>query len=641
MYFLFVIMAINLLLNTTFEGRHGTHTIEIRDTLGGAGAGFASVTNVEWSYGDQRRTFDGGHGGRIGSEVTLELIGDEDRTIRDTLDAITDERRYQVHITGPRYTTGPHSTYHWYGVVQSHEYADSLSPSVFPRGAFTIRAVDGIGLLQNRAPVWGTEGDEASGIQSIAETLWQLREAQGTIHGFNNVRVTTTLRALNEGSGPSVDRLRIKSRQEGGEESIEEKIDIILRTFHLHLFQPSTQGTTPEWWVFPNTRQNAADVQVVRIDSDLGPSASSTAPTAAPGFTVDIGADTWSAEGEIGRVLSAGELVFEGPSLGQLVANPTFDGAWAGIVPPDWRLSPQGPAEGSRTVEGHLQIPGLTVNEPTMYYQPIGRLPELEHAALRLELEQSPEGSGSLGYDPGHMATVGFALVKGDGGEEFITKIDPINTSISWVPGSPFDSSPPITEEPAKILIDPIPPSASRTTPVLPLESGGDLSVWVYGGTENPGSGNIDAVVTSVRVFLIDAFSGQELDKFQVRSNQDVTLADQVNLPLVSRWEWFDMPAAVPGQWVLVNGWQSLITSLTYVSFTSAVAAERLWTHTRLRWVQAEIEGLYTPEFLATFEGSGDAPFTLDFDARLVACDLDLKRGTTVGTWLEVIETEP
>ena len=101
-HLLILMMATAVIMVSSFEGRHGTHTVKILDTLGeNVPSRGTEVADIEWSYGEPRHKFDGARGGRIGSQCVLTLVGDKSHSLRGIVDEVVDDRRYPVHITGP------------------------------------------------------------------------------------------------------------------------------------------------------------------------------------------------------------------------------------------------------------------------------------------------------------------------------------------------------------------------------------------------------------------------------------------------------------------------------------------------------------------------------------------------------------
>ena len=609
MFILTLIMATSTLFSATFEGRIGQYAVEILDTEGSTFGGSAEVTDIRFSYGEPRTDFDGARGGRIGSEVAIELLGDDDRIIRDAVDALEDERRFQLHLSGPR---GDRSTFHWYGVVQGAEIADALSPSVFPRGEFTVRAVCGLGLLKDRVPVSPSiySGLPSRTKPTIADVLWQLREAQGPAHGFDVVRAGFTLRETIL-FFTSPDRLRL-TKIELGDDSIEEQIDTICSNFHCSVFQP-TSTEAREWWFIPHTRRTGT-AQVIDIVSEIEADATGSSWPAPPLGNRRVAPRFWTADGTHGRILASGDIIFEGPGLGQLINLGTFPGG----LPTGWVIG----------VDHHPGVSddgNITLEEGAVLSQRIFRLPKLENISARIDLSQVIVFNG-VPY-PARGADAGFAVIAGDGNTY-------VAGSGAWVVDDPS------TNKSAGLLRQPHIETDYAVTPPMPLSDwgGGILVVYLYGASGAPGN-VLDSEIKSIEAHLVDSDTGDEVDKLQVRELESERVQARVEIPLITDWE---RKTSQDEVWRAGASWESDITGVEYFAFASAVAAERRAIHPggtkRLRWIRAEISGLWTPEFDWTFIAGDDSPFETDVLTRLVACDIDIRKGTTSGTFIEVVE---
>ncbi|MCH8332664.1 hypothetical protein IIC65_01925 [Candidatus Sumerlaeota bacterium] len=176
--------------------------------------------------------------------------------------------------------------------------------------------------------------------------------------------------------------------------------------------------------------------------------------------------------------------------------------------------------------------------------------------------------------------------------------------------------------------------NAYRVTPALPNVGGGTLYAYVYGKTQ----WFLDAAFSRVEAELVETSTGDSVETLLTVFERDDNIASAtVTLPLVTEWEYRINPGF--DQFQEMTAFQSLITGETYFDFSQCVAKERHSVHTRLRYIDATIDGIYSPEFRFTFEASDETSFDTDIVASLVFARLDPKTGQTSGVFLEILET--
>ena len=609
----FLLMAASLIFSSPVEG-HGTYTISLYDLEGEIGSATVKVEAVEgFSYAEPQTGFDGDHNGRKGSEVTVTISGDGDRVIRDAFDlADEDDKRFQIRISGPR-NDAEGTTLNWRGTVFPDEIEDTLSPALFPYPAFTLRASDGIGGLDKDVvynyPEYASPESRrvVRNGSPVAETFWQLREAQGTLQGFDTVRAGVTLRP--DGTEVDLKRLRMKRKAEGNETTIEASVDTLSKAFHLSVFQP-TSTTNPELWV----KGFGTAANVIDISGDNGAMVTqSSFPQRAATVTVY----DWDKNDKWGRIRAAGEITQTGDGLGQLVQNPNLDHL----------IGPTPEREGWEHVGGPVatQVPpleseGAVLTTTSVYRARLVELPVIEKCGVWVELKQQ-------GLIDSYGAETGFARVQiayaSNNGNTYVYN------GTDWVirdPGfNPYPTPWETYYASGTFYSRPIDSTDARVTAPLPTDTnGGTLWLYLYGWYENGTSAEVNEVTCK----LYDTEKAEFIETLTTKP-VNVVKGQPVELPLITDWEYDDPENG----WQLVSSWFSELTDLFYQTFAEGAAAERIYAHTKLRLITAEIDGLYTPEYTVTFQGG---PFATDVVTRIVACELDLKNNLTKGTFLEI-----